>query len=412
MMKVRAILLLVLLGAAGGAAFWAQQRGHLFEPEQVVFDFLFANARTGFDSAPSLPSKVVVVVEFNAAEKAEYSAWPPAPLDYEMALQRIALHRPEVVAIADVLRWDQAQPQIVSKLRDTLLAFPGLVLGFDLSPREGAGGEESAKFIAEEMPSLPAKEDAMAAGKYPSVTRLPERSIRIRGQMGFVNLEGRDQKDSLPMAVQCGQKLAPSLAAQAITLYRRAPYAHQRLRFGAGARLSLGDTMVVPLDSRGDIILKDVPPPQQVNALDLLTPDLGDASSQALKETLGQGKAVVLTVRDAEGRSPGALHALAITRALSMPTLHREGLAVEWGVAGLTVLLSLWQLRFGRFGAMLFGAVVIAGIMAADLLAFQSALRWWSPLAALTVILTSTVFCFLWPHRVSAKSSETKIVSA
>ena len=125
-----------------------------------------------------------------------------------------------------------------------------------------------------------------------------------------------------------------------------------------------------------------------------MTPDLGDEPAKAVQATLGKGKVVVL------GNGPGSmLHARAIATALAMPEIQRAPASVAWGLAGAAALFCFWQLRYRRFRAVILGAIAATIGFGVCLLTFQSALMWCSPLPALLVIATGTIFCFLWPRR-------------
>jgi hypothetical protein len=205
--------------------------------------------------------------------------------------------------------------------------------------------------------------------------------------------------DAVPFVASEGRRLVPSLASQAVTLYRQVPYAAQRLRFGRGARLSLGEEFIIPLREDGRLPLKEKPRVPVVNALDLMVPDLGDEPAREMQKTLGKGKVVVL------GSGPeGMIHARAIATALAMPKVRRASVIVEWGLAAAACLFCLWQLRHRRMKALLAGAVAVIAGLGVSLLTFQSALVWCSPLAVLLALAVGTVFCFLWPAKRKASA--------
>lgn len=393
---IRAILLLLLLaGALGGFAF-EQHRGGTRPAEEWFLDFLVANARDSLTREAAEESPDVVLVDVREADKEEYSAWPPAPIDYIMILKRLAEHEPQVLAVVEPLRWEKAETEHVTQLRNQLVPFPSVILGVHLAGGEAKPTPEQREFAANEMPVLPSAEgDLDKLPTFTHVTKLSDWSLRIASQAGFAVIDGSAAAGAaVPFVASDGKRLVPSLASQGVTLFRHVPYAAQRLRFGRGARLSLGEEFIIPLRDDGTLPLKEQPRVPVVNALDLMVPDLGDEPAKAMQKTLGKGKVAVL------GNGPdGMLHARAIATALAMPKVERAPAAVSWALAGVACLICLWQMRHRRMKALLTGAVAVIAGLGASLLAFQTALVWWSPLAAVLALAVGTVFCFLWPAK-------------
>jgi hypothetical protein len=395
-MLIRAVLLTLLLGGALGALVLEKNRDRVREAEEWFLDFLVANARDSLTTRVVEESPDVVLVEIREEDKAEYSAWPPAPIDYIMILKRLADHQPQVLAVVEPLRWEKADTEFVTQLRNGLVPFPSVILGIHLASDASKATLEQSEFATNELPVLPAAENKDGTiPKFTHVAKISDWSLRIASQAGFSEINGASPAgDSIPFVADEGTRLTPSLASQAVTLFRRAPYASQRLRFGNGARLSLGDAFIIPLRNDGSLPVNDTPRVPAVNALELMTPDLGDEPARAVQATLGKGKVVVL------GNGPGSmLHARAIATALAMPEIQRAPAGVAWGLAGAASLFCFWQLRYHRFKAVVLGAIAAVVGLGVCLLTFQSALRWCSPLPALLVIATGTIFCFLWPRR-------------
>lgn len=397
-MKARAITLFVLLAVALSGYKLAERKGHLQESTEWFLDFLVANARNKIEVRASADAKDVVLVQFNENDREEYSAWPPAPLDYIIALKRLYAHEPEVVAIVEPLRWDQADTQFVTQLRQAMVPFTSVVLGFDISS-EGVGMTiENGDFASNEMPALKCRDDG---SKYVlifnRVTGVPDKGLRIAVQSGFSHFSHpgiASQPNKVPFVAFDGHHLVPSLAAQVVTLYRHVPYASQRIAFGAGARLSLGDEHMVPLDPSGALVIDDKLKVPTVNALELMSPDLGDADSNLTRNTLGKKKIVVLSM------SPrGVTQARAIAQALAAPSLERKPVVWDWLAAGLACLIGVWQLQYRRIGAVAIGLLFVLTSLIASLLVFQSSLAWWSPFASMTVTGTCTLFCLLWSRK-------------
>lgn len=402
-MKARAITLFILLASALSAFNLAEKKGRLQETKQWFLDFLVANARDKIEIRGTEEIKNVVLVQFDEKDRNEYSAWPPAPLDYIIAMKRLYPHEPEVLAIVEPLRWDNADTQFVAQLRQTMVSFPSVVLGFDISS-EGAGMSiENGDFASNEMPVLKCNDDGSKnVLVFTRVTSVPDKGLRLAVQSGFTQMAHpavENNASRVPFVAFDGRHLVPSLAAQAVTLFRHVPYASQRIAFGSGARLSLGDEHMVPLDPTGALILDDKLKVPTVNALDLMSPDIGDADSNRIRNTLGHKMIVVVSMSNR-----GDIQARAIAQALSAPPLQRKPVMWDWGAAALACLIGFWQLQYRRVGAVALGLLFALSSLIASLLVFQSSLAWWSPLASMVATCTSTLFCLFWSKKISCEA--------
>ena len=395
-MKLRVLILLLILGGALG---WLAQRP-VPQAEHGWLDFLVANARGAFSSDVPAVSEHVVLVEFREEDKEEFSAWPPAPLDHIMLLKRLAEAEPDVVAFVEPLRWEKAQVEFITQLRNALVPFPAVVLGFSLAAEGEGMTKENGDFSANELPELPEAEgDRAAVPKFTRVVQVSDGALRVAAHSGFSSLHGpvKVSPDAVPFIVDDGRRLVPSLAAQSVMLFRRAPYAEQRLHFGTGARLSLGDSLIIPLKGDGSLLLEAKPSVPEVSALELMTPDLGDETSERMQATLGRHKAIVIGTGAAARQ-----HARAMAVALAMPEIRRAPEAVDWGVAALAAVPAFWMLGLRRLKVVVAALAVTVVLAVAGLLVFQSSLWWWSPVPALAVVLGAALLCWIWPARAPA----------
>jgi hypothetical protein len=391
-MKVRLILLLLLFAAAVGFSFRNEAKPKMEEANLLFLDFLNANARGELDKAPLQPSNDVVLVEFRGSDKAEFSTWPPAPLDYIMVLKRLAEHNPDIVAVTDVLHWDKPDVQFTTELQQTFLRFSSAALAFTAKE---VGNEKVDSAIHEDvaMPKI-----AKVVGNPKLAPRLgqydfPAKNLRPLMQLGFVLPEAK-QDASVPLVARAGDTLVPSLAAQILALREHAPYISQRLRFGRGAGLYLGGSLFVPLADDGTVTPKLDGGLMRVSAVDLMAPALQDPASQAVETKLGSHKVILIGMA-----SPAAeAQARAVAWALALPKLNRAPVHVEWIAAAVAALLGLWQLRFHRFGALIFGLLVVAALLGISLAVFQSTRIWWAPALPASLTAIATLFCFLWPR--------------
>lgn len=388
-MKLRAGILVILLAMA--AFFTLREKGgHRWsQGEHLFLDFLIANTRDRFERTEVDPSPEVVVIEFNEKDKAEFSAWPPAPLDYIILLKRIAEHKPDVVVMGDVLKWDKADVPFAGELQESFRQFPLVALAFGAS--YGGSAHSSTVRENEELPAFTLVQgDASSATKLGSFI-MPDKQLRTQMELGFVAFSASEKKDGVSLLVaRAGNSLVPSLDAQMIALKEHIPYADQRLRFGIGAGLHLGEHRFIPLANDGSVKPRLKSDPVRINAIDLLTPDLGDNAGRALAKKLGKHKLIILGT-NTDGR--------VAAWALALPTLHRAPAWMEWTSASAALLLAFVQLRYRRFGAVAFGACILALGLAAAIVSFQSSLTWCAPHLALAFTLCGSVFCFLWPHK-------------
>lgn len=394
-----ALRLFLLAAAIAGGLAWTysgEGRTQLAAVDPWFVDFLVANTRN--KPAALQRDEVsgdVVLIQFDESQKAEYSAWPPAPLDYIMVLKRLAPHEPDVVAFAESLKWDGETPEFVLPLRQALVSQTSVVFGFEVSNTAPSSPDpEFQTFLESELPAFGSSEDSIEAMPgFTHIAALPAKSLRVVGQMGIASFGAEaNAQDKVPLLARYDNRIIPTVAAQAVTLYRRTPYAAMRLRLGAGARLSLGDRYIIPLDRTGSVrLLPDIAIPV-VNALELLTPELGMPSEKLTKEALGKKKIIILSHTQA-----GLREAHTIASTLSAPAFHQATPPWEWGVAGAVALLAFWQSRYRRFGVLAFGFGVLVAGMGISLLVFQTSLAWCSPLPTLAVITCSTLFCFIWP---------------
>ncbi len=388
-MKLRAGILVIFLAVA--AFFTLREKGgHRWsQGEHLFLDFLIANTRDRFERTEIEPSPEVVVIEFNEKDKAEFSAWPPAPLDYIMLLKRIAKHEPDVVVMGDVLKWDKADVPFLGELQESFRQFPLVALAFGATLHDHT--EPSTINVDADLPVFKfVQGDASSAPKLGNFI-FPEKQLRTQMELGFVatSAGGKSERPTLLVA-RAGDSLVPSLDAQMIALKEHIPYADQRLRFGIGAGLHLGEHRFIPLANDGSVKPRLKSDPVRINAIDLLTPDLGDNAGRALAKKLGKHKLIILGT-NADGRTAAW--------ALALPTLHRAPAWMEWVTASAALLLAFVQLRYRRFGAVAFGTCVLALGLAAAIVSFQSSLTWCAPHLALAFTLCGSVFCFLWPHK-------------
>lgn len=393
-MKLRPAMLAVVLAASVGFALHEKGSPRWNAAEGWFLDFLVANVRDRFEKEDLAPAGNVVFIGFDEKDKAEFSAWPPAPIDYIMVLKKLNSHEPDTVAFSDVLKWDTRDMQFVDELQQLLVGFTQVALAF--SATTGATAESGLVSEDKEVPSIASVEGDRSTA--PKLSRLvfPDAQLSTQMQLGFV-ADPVDKPAGVPppLVAQADAKLVPSLAAQMIALQSHTPYVSQRLRFGVGAGLYLGGERFIPLARDGTVRPRLKGDVTRVNALDLLTPDLGDAASKTLAETLGKNKLVIVGTSP----SPGETHARIAAWALALPRLNRAPEYVCWMATLVAAVLAVRQLRFGRWGAAVFGMFAFTLLLGVALVVFQSSLIWWPPLLPGVVLLAGTVFCVVWQRK-------------
>ncbi len=393
-MKLRPVMHAVVL--AGSIIFMLFEKGSTRwnSAEGWFLDFLVATVRERMEKAEHTPAENVVFIEFNEKDKTEFSAWPPAPIDYIMALKKLKPHEPDVLAFSDILKWDNRELQFVDELQQLLVGFSQVALAFAATTE--ATAESGLVSDDKEVPSIASVEGDSTAAPKLSRLNFPDARLSRQMQLGFVATR-LDNPADVPLLLvgRADSMLVPSLAAQMIALQSHAPYVTQRLRFGLGAGLYLGSDRFIPLAQDGTVHPRLKGDVTRVNALDLLTPELGNEASKVLADKLGKNKLIILGTSP----SPGESHVKLAAWALTLPLLKQASDFVIWMVTLTAVLLAVRQLRYGRWSAVIFFMSAIAVLLGAALVFFESSLRWCPPLLPGAVLLASTLFCVIWPRK-------------
>lgn len=386
-MLLRALFLLPLLT---GLAWWLhgeQQRGRFREVDDHFLEFLLANTR---DELKPDPAKLgeVVFLRLRAEDKAEYDAWPPQPIDYQMIIKGLAAYDPAVLIIAEPLHWPAPKPGFIEALAQTLLPFPSVVLGAGVTT-EGQRDASAVAFATDHLPEISVRGPAQVLPELTSFPRPPEAAFLRQSDLGCV-LPGKAS-----MAYRIGTRYLPSLEWMAIANATHTPLRLQRLTVGPGAGLHVGDELFMPLEPDGSLPKSAVEVPT-LNALDLMIANLTDEDAE-LAKTLGKGKTLVLGI-DQEGAEPSLARraAQAVATALALPRVQVLSLVQQimaWGVAGL-LGLSLLALpkRKGLTRALLYLFLALT----ASYLTFQSLKVWCPPAIPAALILASGIFVRLF----------------
>jgi hypothetical protein len=380
---VRSLLLLTLLS---GLAWWLhgeQQRGRFREVDDQFLDFLLANTR---DDLKPDPAKLdgVVFLRMREEDKAEYAAWPPQPIDYQMMIKGLAPYEPATLIIAEPLQWPQPKPEFIEQLAQTLLPMPSVVLAAGATTG-GKADATSTALSGEHLPDVTAHGPTQVLPALSTINAPPEPALARQSDVGCV-LPGKQS-----MAFLLGTRAVPSLEWMAIANATHTPLRLQRLNLGAGAGLHVGDELFVPLQPDGSLPPSTVTVPA-INALDLMTAALTDADVE-LAKTLGKGKVMVLGIdNDRATPTTARLCAQAVAAALAMPrvqVLSRVQQIIAWGVAAL---LGLSLLLLPKTKGMSRALLYLFLALTASYLAFQSFKIWCPPAIPAALIAASGLF--------------------
>lgn len=407
-MILRSAILLLILGALGYQLDREQRDGRFQQADDVFLDFMLANVRERLVADPSKLSDEVVLVRMREEDKAEYGAWPPPPIDWQMVLKGLVPFDPEVVVIATPLTWGQPPPDFVAEVGQALLPFSSVVLAVEggvskdrEDPKDGKDTTLAAvRLLKDAMPSLTRIDgDSALLPVVASVTAMPEEVIRRQIELGLTPASPEITKDSaaLPFALRIGDAIAPSLTLQALSRFTRTPYAQQRLRLGPGAGGHLGGGIYVPLDDHGRITVKPTVTIPSVNALNFMTGNLADGLSAEDKTKVGKNKIVVIGIdNDKPEPSITRIQTAALIDALSLPRIHAIGQMERWLICGIAALLGCLLPRFRGGKALRTGLILIFGALVVSYLVFQSHLTWFPPTVPAALLAASTLFAMLF----------------
>ncbi|MCB1279418.1 hypothetical protein [Prosthecobacter sp.] len=393
---IRALILILLLGSLGWWLDREHQAGRFQRVDELFLDFLVANARDRLITAGvhAMSASPVVFVKMREADKAEYSGWPPRPLDWQMVLKGLQAYDPAVVLIPETLHWGKPSPDFVAEAAQALMPFPSTVLGVEA---QLATSREAPAFLGGLEDSLPRFQkvhgDIDTAPPLGALIAAPDELMRRQAELGIAIVHDVNGEAALPYVVQEGGHLLPTALAQALARFTKTPYATQRLLLGPGAGAYLSHGAFVPLSHSGELTVPAKQPVAEVDALNLLTAELAEAVSPQDKANLSGGKIIVIGTDDDAKDGLARAHAQVLAHVLAMPRLHllpAWGQWITWGAAGL---VGAWLVFFvPRPKSLLRGILCIFAALVVCFLTFQSNLMWCPPTIPAAMIAISTVF--------------------
>ena len=393
---IRSLALLLLITGLAYGLHGAQQRGQFRQVDEGFLDFLLGNTRERFVPDPAKLGDVVFA-HIREADKAEYAAWPPPPIDCQMMAKSLATYAPSVLIIATPLNWGEPVPQFVPELAQTLLPLPRVVASVDIASASEAPLAEGTAL--QSLPTLQRVDDpshSLPAATAVLATPAPEIAAQVE-----LGCWSSAQPEPCAMAYRlAGQRVVPSLLLQALTAATGTPFSQQRLSTGPGAGLHLGGGVYVPLDPQAMLRPQAQGPVAvpSINALDLLTPAVAEDESNALGKILGSGKIIVL------GLDNAAPQANALAQALAMPRLRELSAMQQFIVWGAAALLGLHLLHRPRAKALPRMLLLLFLALTGSYLAFQRNLTWCPPAIPALILVASGLFARVFGR---AKNTET-----
>lgn len=391
----RLLFVLLCLGLAAGYVAHGQRSGRLARVDEWFLDLMTANARTRFQQ--TRVTDEVVLVEFREDQRAEFSAWPPLPLDWQLVLKQLQVYQPEVLVVAAPLYWGRPAPDFVPAVAQALLPFPSVVLGV-LCQIEPPDAPPHPAFLGDLQGRVPAFQRIRGEAENPTrlsaVVTAPDELLRNASELGLLTGKRLPQGGwSLAYSISDGVGgMLPTLLAQTAGRYSQSSYTlDHKLLLGLGAGALLKNGVYVPLEKNGDFMVSPADSVPTVNALDLMAGDLADVLSDEDQARLDKAKIIVLGLAEAgEGsQSMAAAQAAALNKILSMPRLQAITGPWEWALWAAAAGAGLWlAIRVRPSRVLLAAAGVLFTAFVAAYLSFQASLIWISPAVPGALILT------------------------
>lgn len=396
---IRALLLLLILAPLGWWLDREQKAGRFQRVDELFLDFLVANSREKLTTPdPAAPEGQVLLLRLDPAQRDEFSAWPPAPIDWQMILKGLRDAEPEVVVIPEPLNWPKPTPDFVPAVAEAIIPLSSVVFGVEAKTTEKADEPTFLGALDESLPRFQkAAGELQSAPGIAAVLAAPHDDLRRHGELGLVIEKG------LPYAFRADERLVPGLLAQTLARHTRTPYVTHRLLLGPGAGAYLQGGFFVPLQNDGTVELEAKKKLSTANALDLLTGGLADAVSAEDKEKLKAAKIIVIGQDDAKQPGVARTHAQALADMLSLPKIRVLDEMEQWIVWGVVALLGMWLvLRVPRQKAPARGFLLIFIVVVIVFLAFQTALLWFPPTLPIALLSASAVVGGIIGRRESA----------
>jgi hypothetical protein len=398
---LRALSLIMVLG---GLVWWLrgeEARGRFAAFETGFLEVLLANSRDRFLPDPARMDQVVFL-PLRQEDAAEYSAWPPQPVDYQMIIKGALEFHPSVVVLVDELRWTDAPPVMVDDLAEVLLPLPAVVVTAYPAGGERMEDTEAQDSLLDRLATLKLhRGEVRSLLTAEGALRGPETALLRVADPSLLPVEATN--DAAPMLSLRAGKVHPSPALLGALRALKIPVSSGHIALGGGAGVLTDTGFYLPLAEDGRL-----PPAQglkmaEQNALDLMTVAMVDDPSQEISQRMGEGRVLVLGI-DGADHSRARRQAQALAHALAVPRVEVLSGVFKYVTVGLAALLGLSLLRLPKRKALARALLyLLFGIVACYLL-FVLRTVWFSPVVPALVLLASGVFlrCFGRPSNDAA----------
>ena len=374
-------------------------------------DFL---ATTSRQAQPEAPVTLVGIDDGGLQEH----PWPWSPLDFSLFFQATLPHQPAVLAIDEVLDWDQfalpdAQvkklPQYEKILLDHIHRAPRMLLGAQL----GFPADPQVAPPWQEVPLLrQVKGDTGALADFPIVEKQPSEDYRLAATIGFTNLPpDQERYNSVPLLFRHHGQVIPSFPLQAVMMWAR--LTPDEVTVQLGSHIDLGRKRRIPIDARGRMRVDFAAPRGGVSFDDLLfaTEQAAVGSRPVADLSKLKSRIVLLSRVDAQAQkiplaarrtgSQGELFAAAIATMLNQSFIQRAPVWTEIAVLTVLALLGCFVPGWTRFGAVVVGFVALAAYVLIAMAVFNRWLIWMPVMLPAGGVLCLVVFRGLASDRIS-----------
>lgn len=386
----------VLLLALGGLVWWLrgeEARGRFRKVDAGFLEVLLANSRDRF-VPDATRTDAVVFLPLRQEEKAEFAAWPPQPVDYQMILQGAMQFDPAVIVLADSLHWPEPKPPLVEELAQLLLPHPAVVVTASTYTSETKVTSESEAWLSERLGTLSIQrgENKTLLSADGSLTTPEPTLLRVSDP---ALLPSHDHTSATPMLGVRSGSIHPAPALLGAFRALNIPVSSASVALGGGAGVLSDSGLYLPLAENGTLVPAASIKLNEQNALSLMTVSMVDDPNQEIADRMGRSRVVVIGM-DGPEHVIARQQALALAHTLALPRVEMLSGALRYLPWGVAALLGLSLLTLPREKALSRALVfLLFGVVACYLL-FMLKTIWFSPTVPACLLLASGVFLRLF----------------
>lgn len=394
-MQKPALLLATLLLLLGLVVIRESHQQPLSEVESRFVDWL------SFTAEPSVsPATQLTLVEISDTSLQPPHTWPWAPLDYALFLQASLNFSPSVVAISEILDWQQTAippdqqfqyAQHQKSLHDLLLKTPKALLGAQF----GALKDPDVVPPQQAIPLVQnIKGDRQRIPEYSVIEAQPQELYRLSPTLGFTNLPEGSAVRRVPLLFRYRGEIAPSFVLQSLMLWFQ--LTPEDVQIELGKHIRLGHERSIPIDDSGAMLVNFGSQFQRISYEDLL---LAASRNQTAVQP---GSLILLSRTDSDSRflssadgtpiSAGELFAAAISTARNGQFLHTASLTVELAMIAACICFGSFILRYKTSAVWLLVLAAFSAYLFAALSMFYNTMIALPLLLPLSLLLFTAVF--------------------